>query len=379
MRITFLSPAPNLSGGERVIAIYASKLALRGHDVEVVCARPDDPPTRQKLKLFLMHGRWPARPTVGPSHYANYGVHYRVVNHAGPLTDDDIRDGDILVATFWPTVYWALRLRSSKGRAVFLAQGYEQPHQRTEWSERIRHELEQAWRAELPLITVSTWLARLAYERFGRSATVIRNGAEIPPAEYRAPRSARRRRIGLMFTPDYAKGCDIAAHALLALNAQVRVDLVGFGASPPPAELPFREYQLCPHQLEIHRIYGSSEVWLFPSRAEGFGLPILEAMACGTPVVGTPAGAAPELLAQGGGVLVPHENPMALAEAIIRICQMSDDQWQQMSDAAYRTASAYTWDDATTLFENVLLDLANQAKPGVQAQSSRHHEPALCR
>ena len=77
-------------------------------------------------------------------------------------------------------------------------------------------------------------------------------------------------------------------------------------------------------------------------------------MACRTPVIGTPAGAAPELIGQGGGVLVPPESPEEMAEAIVKICTLPNDQWHKMSDAAYATATSYTWEDATALFEKAL-------------------------
>lgn len=77
-------------------------------------------------------------------------------------------------------------------------------------------------------------------------------------------------------------------------------------------------------------------------------------MACRTPVIGTPAGAAPELLADGAGLLVPHNSPEAMAEAIIAVCQMSDAEWQLLSNAAYQKSVDYTWEDATDRFEAAL-------------------------
>jgi glycosyltransferase involved in cell wall biosynthesis len=77
-------------------------------------------------------------------------------------------------------------------------------------------------------------------------------------------------------------------------------------------------------------------------------------MACRTPVIATPAGAAPELLGSGGGVLVPQENPAAMADAIERICTLPDAQWRALSDRAHATACGYTWHHATDLFEAAL-------------------------
>ena len=109
-----------------------------------------------------------------------------------------------------------------------------------------------------------------------------------------------------------------------------------------------------PAQNAIRDIYASADMWLFASRAEGFGLPLLESMACRTPVIATPAGAAPELVSAGGGMLIPHDDPAAMAAAIEQICQMDNATWRQLSDKAYHTAARYTWDDATTLFEAAL-------------------------
>jgi glycosyltransferase involved in cell wall biosynthesis len=114
------------------------------------------------------------------------------------------------------------------------------------------------------------------------------------------------------------------------------------------------DYTICPAQDRIKDVYSRCDAWLVASRSEGFGLPILEAMACRTPVIATPTGAAPELLAPGGGVIVPMEDPTAMAAAIERIIGLPDDQWRRMSDIAYDTATRYTWDDATKLFEAAL-------------------------
>jgi glycosyltransferase involved in cell wall biosynthesis len=77
-------------------------------------------------------------------------------------------------------------------------------------------------------------------------------------------------------------------------------------------------------------------------------------MACRTPVIGTPTGAAPELIRHGGGVLVKPQDPIDMARAIERVCRMTLDQWKQMSDIAYQTAQQNTWDRSCELFEAAL-------------------------
>jgi len=115
------------------------------------------------------------------------------------------------------------------------------------------------------------------------------------------------------------------------------------------------EFVKHPSANVMAEIYSSCTAWLFTSRFEGFGLPILEAMAARTPVIGTPTGAAAELIAHGGGILVPMEDPDATANAIARFADMDAVEWTQLSQTAYRTVSSYTWHDAALKFERFLM------------------------
>jgi len=66
---------------------------------------------------------------------------------------------------------------------------------------------------------------------------------------------------------------------------------------------------------QLPAYYQAADLLVLPSLLEGFGLPLVEAMACGTPVLATDAGAIPEVVGPGGH-LVPPQNPEALAQAI---------------------------------------------------------------
>jgi glycosyltransferase involved in cell wall biosynthesis len=110
---------------------------------------------------------------------------------------------------------------------------------------------------------------------------------------------------------------------------------------------------------ELVRLYSSAEIAVTASLYEGFGLPAAEAMACGTAVIATRAGALPEIVGEHGtGILVPPADPTALAAAIKRL--LADKQLRQrMGDAARkRIEESFSWEGAARktleVYEEVL-------------------------
>jgi len=91
-------------------------------------------------------------------------------------------------------------------------------------------------------------------------------------------------------------------------------------------------------------LYRSAEAFVYPSLAEGFGLPILEAMACGTPVVASTAEA---LLEVGGdaALYAPPRDVEALSRAIERALEDAPLR-EELASAGPRRAAEFRWDDA---------------------------------
>ena len=97
-------------------------------------------------------------------------------------------------------------------------------------------------------------------------------------------------------------------------------------------------------QDELIRLYRSASLVVVPSRYEGFGLPAAEAMACGTPVVATRAGALPEVMRTGGGgEMVPRDDPEALARAVQGLLDAPERRRALGEGARERVVSAYAW------------------------------------
>jgi len=98
---------------------------------------------------------------------------------------------------------------------------------------------------------------------------------------------------------------------------------------------------------ELVKRYSTAEVAVTASLYEGFGLPCAEAMSCGTPVIATKAGALPEVVGNGSaGMLVPPEDPVALAGAI-KLLLADKPLRQRLGQAGRkRIEEAFSWDDA---------------------------------
>jgi alpha-1,3-rhamnosyl/mannosyltransferase len=94
-------------------------------------------------------------------------------------------------------------------------------------------------------------------------------------------------------------------------------------------------------------LYAGASAFVYPSRYEGFGLPLLEAMACGAPVVGARAGAIPEVVGDTG-ILVDPDDEGEMAVWIGRLMTDVDLAARLRSDGRKRVMD-YTWDRTARL------------------------------
>ena len=95
---------------------------------------------------------------------------------------------------------------------------------------------------------------------------------------------------------------------------------------------------------EVPRLMRGALAFVFPSVYEGFGLPPLEAMACGTPVIVSDRASLPEVVG-GAGLVVPVDTPDALANAMRRLVEELDLR-AALSQKGIERAKAFTWKQA---------------------------------
>jgi glycosyltransferase involved in cell wall biosynthesis len=110
-------------------------------------------------------------------------------------------------------------------------------------------------------------------------------------------------------------------------------------------ELGIAEYVVTPGWIaeeDKPLLYSAATVFVYPSRYEGFGLPVLEAMACGTPVVTTNAASIPELAGPAAFQLDPNDTKH-MAAPIIRLCteESSNDE---MIERGFAQVEKFSWE-----------------------------------
>lgn len=88
--------------------------------------------------------------------------------------------------------------------------------------------------------------------------------------------------------------------------------------------------------------YNAAEIFVYPSLYEGFGLPPLEAMACGTPVVASNAASLPEVVGDSG-ILVDPTDSEAIAEALLRLLTSSEER-ERFREKGLQRAEKFSWE-----------------------------------
>ncbi len=360
MRITFLLPSDNLTGGNRVVAIYAQQLVARGHEILVVTCAPDRLSVREAARAVLKRDwqRLRNHAAPQPGHIALSGVPHKVLERPRAITAADVPDADVIIATWWETALWMHAMPASKGCKVHLIQGYEI------WLDpQVVARVHGALQLPNLKIAISSDLKQTIEDKLGPlGINVVPNAVDL--TQFTAPRRAMQPTptVGFVYAHAAIKGADICTRACELARQQIpELEVVAFGADQPSTELPLPDgagYFYRPAQSRLKTIYSSCDVWLFGSRLDSFGLPILEAMACRTPVIAVPIGAAQDLLGDGTGVLVAKESPEAMAAAIVAMCRQAAGDWLARSDRAYAKAHSYSWDDAATRLLATLAQLA---------------------
>ncbi|HVM44455.1 MAG TPA: glycosyltransferase family 4 protein [Candidatus Thermoplasmatota archaeon] len=355
---------PHVGGTETAVEQLATHFARAGHDVTVATSAEPAAPEREERDGYHVR-RFPMRVRAGfrvpPPDYRRLVVEERwdVVHMHGQR--------------IWSSDFLYPHLRRARSSIVFTAHGFAQWH-RDDRVPLVDHAyyhlvLPRALR-HVSCVTALTDAERRDLVGFGvPEDKIVRIGDGYDPSEFAALPTGFRARHGL--APDervllYAGGfyANKRVDRLVEACAGVDATLVVLGkdadGSQARVEGLARERGTRLRALgrvprgDVLSAYREADLFLLGSDFEGYGLVLLEAMAAGLPFVSTPCGAAPDLAAHGGGVVVADARAMrAEVERLLADHASRQDMARKGMDAARR----YTWESIAqeylSLFEEV--------------------------
>ncbi|MCI0370918.1 MAG: glycosyltransferase [candidate division NC10 bacterium] len=409
-----VSPVVILGGGERVLREHALRLKKRGHEVTVLCRTPGpDAPDAVRLDgvevLHLPADR--SRPWGWVFGAARRGG--RVAAHLA---------ADVTIAYQPITASGVARGGGAPLIYVFLSSAGEEYRTRhpagpvNRAAAALLHRTEAAVLARADRVVVLSEFSRdqLARCHTLDPADVLRIPGGVDPAVFRPAedRAALRRRLDLPADGPLLitvrnlvprMGLDDLIRAMAAVTAAFPEAMLLIGGDGPlrgdlgrlaetvgvAARTRFLGYVPEEHLPDLLR---AADLFVLPTRMlEGFGLVTVEALACGTPVVGTPVGATPELLGPlGAGLLLSGVGPAPLSEGILarlRAAAADPAAAAALRRACRDYALTYDWERAVEALEGLVRDLAPRpcpfcgtaaARPVLQVPGRRYDACAGC-
>jgi glycosyltransferase involved in cell wall biosynthesis len=308
LRVTYVLPELRLSGGALVVLQLVNELRMIGVDARVVALRGR---RDRRREVF----RWKVQ--VAPTVFANERALMQ-----------SMQEADIVVATHWTTAA-AVRKLVDVGRAkqsAYLLQDYE-PWFFPEDDMGARTRVKQTYDMIPHKVVTSAWLRDLL-ARDGYESRTIPLGLDIG-FFYPRPVERRSRPVVLAMarprTP--RRAFDFVVTTLAKVHdAMPGVEIVLFGEQIDSLDLPFpyRSAGVITDPEQMARLSSSARVHFDGSDFQAFGLPALEAMACGTVSVLTDAGGVREYARDGANcLLVAPRDVDGAAAAILRL--LSDE------------------------------------------------------
>lgn len=382
MKINILIPVLGPSGGIRVIYEITNRLQER-HDV--VLYYPALPPRTRILK------------GVSSTVYSAASAFKRTFSHADwmevnapikkvpcfnkgcqPLLQRQIRDADVLVATSWPTAYTAHELPPSKGKPYYFMQHYEiwpiwdelscwkKPEEfsgppsvamadvtpEDPYLSRYKRLVDESYSLPLDIIYTSEWEAKVL-SRLGESA-IGSVSYGIDKELFYPSVSSDQTGILALYRNSPEKGDEQAISAFKRLHERYPdIEYLMFGRKKSKSIPRFVNFYEDPSQETIRALYSLSDIFVYPSWVEGYGMPPMEAMACGNAIVSTDVGAVRDYSPEDGVEFVPVRDVNAIVNSVEEL--LSSDRIERMKKSNINHIQQYTWEQTATQFESAIL------------------------
>jgi len=348
MRITFVLPGfvSIPMGGVKVVHEYANRLAQRGHNVTLIYPLRIQTNALYQLKKAIIklfdHLNGSEKTlyyTPGPK------VAVLVVKTISPKY---IPDGDAVIAAGWQTAVPVAELPESCGKKFYFLQHFETYF-------KAKKQVLNTFQLPMTKIAIAQWIID-ELEKIGLSAVgPIANA--INSDEYFIESNSSERNNDVIATYHHmnVKGPKDLIKTLKLLKKRKNIKATVISSRKPVHRFPaWVKIILRPSVRELRKLYNSSRVFLHTSHSEGWGLPVMEAMACGCAVVAAANGGVQEYLVhEKNALLAPIRDVRSLADNIQLILE-NEQMRKTLSENAVETVKKYDWNNSVDKFEKIL-------------------------
>jgi glycosyltransferase involved in cell wall biosynthesis len=355
MKITFALPAYyNFPiGGYHVHYQYANLLARKGHDVTIVFPRrlggPDDWTARAQTFFWALRLRIHNHPLI-KTFALDDAVDVRLIRNLG---SDALPHADVLIATAWQTAEALADAPARCGRKFYIAYDYE--HWMTADAAK-RARIEETYRRNFAIVATSVVVAQTVRACGGEPVAVIPCGLDFEAfGTDNAPETRSPMRIGFPLRHEPFKGAADAIAAATRLRDRFgeRLTITAFGSRA--MNMPdWIRWLPSPSQKQLRAFYNAQSIFMLPSHFEGWGLPGVEAMACGAALVTTDNGGCRDYALDGQTALVvPPGVPEQMADAVARLIEDAALRLR-LARAGNDFVQRYSWPEAADRLEALL-------------------------
>lgn len=355
MKINFLIPTTGLTGGIKVIFEHANNLVNWGHQVSIIYPYVLDKNANRKEKIIgqIKKIRRIFLKIIGQDKIKWFNLDPRIkVLRVSDLSAQNIPNADITVATANETADWLVNYPPSKGQKFYFIQDYET------WT-RGKNKVDATWKMPLKKIVIATWLKKLGEKKFGEKIYgVVLNGVDFKKFYNDNKIFNKNKRVLMMYHILEKKGIQDGLKAFqIAKDKHPEIELTLFGAYKPRSNIPKEiKFYYKPSLAKLRELYSTSDIFLWPSRFEGFGIPPMEAMACKCAVISTDTGAIHDYaIPDETVIIVPPKRPELMAEKLIELIE-NEERLKKISLAGYEKIKEFSWEKSSRYLEKIFLD-----------------------
>lgn len=301
-----------IAGGYKVVYQYANFLVSEGHDVTIYYDLHNGVNSKRIPKKIML--------LVRKNFLKKYPYYFSLEKSIKQIGIKDIennliRDADICILTSPNVANGSINLDTKKGKKIYFIQGYE-----NWWND--EKFLNDSYKICEKNIVISEWLKEIVDKYSKNKSVVICNGIDL--SKFKVINRKKDRighSISMVYHLDEIKGCKYGLDAIYRLKL-IYPDLVVniFGNPKRPKALPkWINYKQKASEDEIVDILNNSSIFMCTSIHEGFGLPGLEAMACGCVLVTTNCFGPLEYANERNAIICETKEPNQLFEGVKRV------------------------------------------------------------